>query len=94
MPSPLQADLPWQRRRRYEPETRQTTTSSVSAKQKPNKWKVAKLIVKPKYQGQVAKMATQPNKKLLTVRQLIHSTRFKHGAAQSVFHIYRVRTAS
>ncbi len=70
------------------------TTSSVSAKQKPNKWKVAKLIVKPKYQGQVAKMATQPNKKLLTVRQLIHSTRFKHGAAQSVFHIYRVRTAS
>jgi hypothetical protein len=70
------------------------TTSSVSAKQKPNKWKVAKLIVKPKYQGRVAKMATQPNKKLLSVRQLIHSTRFKHGAPQSVFHIYRVRTAS
>ena len=39
-------------------------------------------------------MATQPNKKLLIVRQLIHSTRFKHGAPQSVFHIYRVRTAS
>ena len=70
------------------------TTSSVSAKQKPNKWKVAKLIVKPKYQSPVAKMATQPNKKLLIVRQLIHSTRFKHGAPQSVFHIYRVRTAS
>lgn len=71
-----------------------TTTGSVSAKQKPTKWKVAKLIVKPKYQGTVAKMATQPNKKLLIVRQLIHSTRFKHGAPQSVFHIYRVRTAS
>jgi hypothetical protein len=70
------------------------TTSSVSAKQKPTKWKVAKLTVKPKYQAQVAKMATQPNKKLLIVRQLVHSTRFKHGAPQSVFHIYRVRTAS
>jgi hypothetical protein len=70
------------------------TTSSVSAKQKPTKWKVAKLMVKPKYQGQVAKMATQPDKKLLIVRQLVHSTRFKHGAPQSVFHIYRVRTAT
>jgi hypothetical protein len=70
------------------------TTSSVSAKQKPNKWKVAKLVVKPKYQSQVAKMAAQPSKKLLIVRQVVHSTRFKHGAPQSVFHIYRVRTAS
>jgi hypothetical protein len=70
------------------------TTGSVSAKQKPTKWKVAKLLVKPRYQARVAKMAKQPNKKLLIVRQLIHSTRFKHGAHQSVFHIYRVRTAS
>src|SRR5262249_44697687 len=65
-----------------------STTASVSAKQKPNKWKVAKLIVKPSFQAQVSKMATQPTKKLLIVRQLIHSKRFKHGAPQSVFHIY------
>jgi hypothetical protein len=69
-------------------------TGSVSAKQKPNKWKVAKLIVKPKYRAAVSKMSSQPTKKLLIVRQLIHSTRFKDGARQSVFHIYRVRTAT
>jgi hypothetical protein len=72
----------------------QPMTNTVSAGQKPNKWKVAKLIIKPKYRAAVAKMATQPNKKLLIVRQLIHSKRFKHGTPQSVFHIYRVRTAT
>jgi hypothetical protein len=69
-------------------------TSSVSAKQKPNKWKVAVLKVKPKYRATVAAMAKRPTKKLLIVRQLIHSKRFKEGSPQSVFHIYRVRTAS
>jgi hypothetical protein len=39
-------------------------------------------------------MATQPDKKLLIVHQLIHSKLFKNGQPQSVFHIYRVRTAT
>jgi hypothetical protein len=69
-------------------------TNSVSAKQKPNQWKVAVLEVKPQYTGQVAQMATQPDKKLLIVHQLIHSKLFKNGQPQSVFHIYRVRTAT
>jgi hypothetical protein len=72
----------------------QPMTTSVSAAQKANRWKVAKLIVKPKYRALVSKMANQPNKKLLIVRQLVHSKRFKHGAPQAVFHIYRVRTAT
>ena len=69
-------------------------TSSVSAKQQPNQWKVAVLEVKPQYVAQVGQMATQPDKKLLIVRQLIHSKSFRNGKPQSVFHIYRVRTAA
>ncbi len=69
-------------------------TASVSAKQKPNKWKVAKLKIKPQFTGTVKKMAQKPQKKLLAVRQLVHAKKFKNGKAQSVFHIYRVRTAT
>jgi hypothetical protein len=69
-------------------------TTSVSAKQKPKAWKVAVLEVTPKYRARVAEMAKRPDKKLLIVRQLIHSKRFKKGSPQSVFHIYRVRTAA
>src|SRR5262249_50858865 len=71
----------------------QLMTASVSAKQKPNKWKVAALEVKPKFTASVAKMAKKPDKKLLIVRQLVHAKKFKNGSPQSVFHIYRVRTA-
>ena len=71
----------------------QPMTASVSAKQKPNKWHVARLEVKPKFTSTVAKMAKNPSKKLLTVRQLVHAKKFKNGKTQSVFHIYRVRTA-
>ncbi len=52
------------------------------------------LKVKPKFKAAVAKMAKRSNKKLLYVRQTIHSKRFKHGLPQAVFHIYRVRTAN
>jgi hypothetical protein len=69
-------------------------TNSVSARQKPTEWKVAKLTIKRKYWARVSKMAKHPNKKLLIVRQLIHSTGFKHGSPQAAFHIYRVRTAT
>jgi hypothetical protein len=69
-------------------------TASVSAKQKPNKWKVAFLKVKPKFLATVKRMAKKPNKKLLIVRQLVHSKRFQGGRPQSVFHVYRVRTAT
>jgi DNA-binding beta-propeller fold protein YncE len=78
-------------RRRCKPA--QQITGPVSARQKPTKWKVAKLRIKPRFRSLVAKMAKRPDKKLLIVRQLIHSTRFRGGQAQSVFHIYRVRTA-
>lgn len=67
-------------------------SAPVSAKQKPNKWHVAKLKVKPQFTSTVAKMAKKPNKKLLTVRQSVHAKKFKNGKKQSVFHIYRVRT--
>lgn len=66
-------------------------TGPASANQKPNRWKVAHLIVKPQYTDRVADMAMHPNQKLLFVRQLIHSERFEHGRSQAVFHIYRVR---
>jgi hypothetical protein len=69
-------------------------TASVSAKQKPNKWKVATLKVKAKFTAAVNKMATKPQKKLLIVRQSVHAKKFKNGKKQSVFHIYRVRTAT
>lgn len=67
-------------------------TASVSARQKPTRWHVAQLKVKPKYRALVRKMAKTPKKKLLLVRQLIHAKRFKEGLPQSVYHIYRVRT--
>ncbi len=69
-------------------------TASASAKQKPNEWKVFALKVKPKYRKVVRKMAREPNKKLLYVRELIHAKRFKHGRRQAVYHKYRVLTAS
>ncbi len=69
-------------------------TAAVSAKQKPTKWKVAALKVKPKFKKTVAKMAKHSSKKLLYVRQTIHAKRFKKGRPQAVFHIYRVRTVS
>jgi concanavalin A-like lectin/glucanase superfamily protein len=66
----------------------------VSANQKPNKWKLVKLVVKPQYTARVSEMAKRPDEKLLTVRQSIHSKRFKHGSPQVVFHTYRVRAAT
>jgi hypothetical protein len=68
-----------------------TMTNSTSAKQKPNEWKLAKLIVKPQFTSQVMAMSEHPDEKLLTVRQAIHSKGFKHGLPQAVFHTYRVR---
>ena len=69
-------------------------TAAVSARQKPTKWTVATLKVKPKFRKTVKGMAKRPNKKLLYVRQTIHAKRFKKGRPQAVFHIYRVRTVS
>jgi hypothetical protein len=69
-------------------------TNSISANQKPNRWKLVKLVVKPRDTERVARMAGQPDKKLLVVRQRIHSARFDHGHTQLVFHTYRVRSAS
>ena len=69
-------------------------TNPISANQKPNRWKLVKLTVKSKYTARVAEMARQPDKKLLLVRQAIHSTGFEKGSPQTVFHIYRVRSAT
>ena len=69
-------------------------TAAVSAKQKPTKWKVETLKVKPKFKKTVTNMAKHSNKKLLYVRQTIHAKRFKKGRPQAVFHIYRVRTVT
>jgi hypothetical protein len=66
-------------------------TNPISANQKPNRWKLVKLTVRSQFLDRVAAMARQPDKKLLLVRQAIHSKRFEHGQAQVVFHIYRVR---
>ena len=68
-------------------------TSTISAKQKAGKWKVARLKVKARYRKKVAAFAKKPNKKLLIVRQTVRSKKFKHGKKQAVFHKYRVRTA-
>jgi hypothetical protein len=69
-------------------------TSPISAKQKPNRWKVVKLTVKPQFTARVEAMSKHPAEKLLTVRQSIHSRGFEHGQAQTVFHIYRVRAGT
>ena len=69
-------------------------TNAASANQKSNSWKVAQLTVKPQFTSQVAKMAEQPDKKLLNVRQVIHAKQFEHGRPEAVFHIYRVQTAT
>ena len=39
-------------------------------------------------------MPSKPSKKLLAVRQLIHSKGFEGNRVQKVFHIYRVRSFS
>jgi hypothetical protein len=69
-------------------------SSAVSANQKPNKWKLVKLTVKAQFTATVAAMAKQPDKKLLTVSQSIHSKGFESGRPQTVIHHYRVRSAS
>jgi subtilisin-like proprotein convertase family protein len=69
-------------------------TASVSANQKPGNWTVVTIEVKPQFKAVVASMARHPSKKLLYVRQLIHSKGFKHGRRQAVFHIYRVLTVA
>jgi hypothetical protein len=69
-------------------------TTLVAANQKPNRWKVVQLTVKPQYTDRVAEMAKHPDQKLLIVRQSIHSERFEHGRPQTVFHIYRVQAAT
>jgi Concanavalin A-like lectin/glucanases superfamily len=69
-------------------------SSSVSANQKPNKWKLVKLIVKPQFTSRVMEMGAHPDQKLLVVRQSIHSVRFEHGAPQVVFHTYRVQKST
>jgi hypothetical protein len=66
-------------------------SSAVSAAQKPNKWKLAKLTVKPQFTARVEGLAQRPDQKLLVVRQSIHSTDFEQGRGQTVFHVYRVR---
>ncbi len=68
-------------------------STTVSANQKPNKWKVVKLTVKPQYTAQVEGLADHPDQKLLVVRQSIHSMGFKHGRPQTVLHLYRVQRA-
>jgi hypothetical protein len=68
-------------------------TSRISANQKPNKWKLVKLIVKQQYTARVEELAEHPDQRLLVVRQSIHSMGFKHGRPQTVFHVYRVRRA-
>ena len=69
-------------------------TGYANARQKPGKWKVVKLRVKPKYKRRIATYAKRPNRKLLVVRQTVHAKRFKHGKRKVVFHKYKVRTAS
>jgi hypothetical protein len=69
-------------------------STAVSANQKPNKWKLIKLIVKQQYTARVEELAKYPDQKLLVVRQLIHAERFENGRPQDVFHTYRVRTAT
>jgi hypothetical protein len=69
-------------------------SSSVSASQKANKWKLVRLTVKPQYLTKVSELSKRPDQKLLTVRQSIHSKLFEHGKGQTVFHIYRVRSAT
>jgi hypothetical protein len=68
-------------------------TNSTSAGQKQSKWRVVKLTVKPKFRKLVARLAAQPDKKLLTVRQVLHAKRFRHGRVQVVLHKYKVHTA-
>ncbi len=69
-------------------------SSSTSANQGPNKWKVVKLQVKPQFTSRVLEMSKKPDQKLLTVRQSIHAKAFEDGRPQTVFHTYRVRAAS
>ena len=69
-------------------------TNPISANQKPNRWKLVKLIVKPQDTDRVARMARQPDKKLLLVRQWIHSKVRSTADPQVVFHTYRVRSAT
>jgi hypothetical protein len=54
---------------------------------------VVKLTVKSQYTSRVEELAKHPDEKLLVVRQLIHSKKFEHRT-QSVFHVYRVRSAT
>jgi len=81
-------------RKSPKPKLARPMTASASAAQKASKWKVVKLRVKPKYKKRIAGYAKRPGKKLLVVRQIISSKRFKHGKRQTVFHKYKVRTAS
>ncbi len=69
-------------------------SSAVSANQKPNNWKLVRLIVKPQYTARIEELANHPDQKLLVVRQSIHSNGFEHGRPQSVFHVYRVQRAT
>lgn len=69
-------------------------STAVSANQKPNKWKLVRLIVKPQYTARIEELANHPDRKLLVVRQSIHSKDFEHGRPQTVFHVYRVQRAT
>ena len=69
-------------------------TNVITANQKPNRWKVVKLTVKPQFTAGVLEMSRHPGEKLLSVRQSIHSKGFEDGRTQTVVHIYRVRAAT
>ena len=69
-------------------------TNLITANQKPNRWKVVKLTVKPQFTTRVLGMSRHPGEKLLGVRQSIHSKGFEEGRTQTVVHIYRVRAAT
>jgi Concanavalin A-like lectin/glucanases superfamily len=69
-------------------------STSVSADQKPGKWKIVKLTVKSRYTAKVEELSKHPEQKLLVVRQSIHAKGFAHGRPQTVFHVYRVRSST
>lgn len=81
-------------RKSPKPKLARPMTASSNAAQKAGKWKVVKLRVKPKYKKRIAGYAKKPDRKLLVVRQTVKSRSFKHGKRQTVFHKYKVRTAS
>ena len=69
-------------------------TATAVASQKAGRWKVVKLKVLGRYEHQVAQMAKQPHKRLLSVMQQISAPKFKGGKQQKLIQKYRVKLAS